>query len=366
MPSFLSDNKEGKCKGGGFLSENLINKKQYPVVDIMKFIMALFIIIAHRKPFPDEWEFANFVISKIFGHMCVPFFFITSSFLFFRKTDTSSPDSKNKLWKTEKRLITLYILWSVIYLPCNFVKSFTGHYSEITPGSLIGQCVVWAKDFFLKFSFVHLWYISALIVAILIIFFLLKKFSPKALLIIFSLTTPFALYASEALPLDTYIPNPLLQLFVSSGFCLSLGAFAARCDISFLLKNKWTLFGAGMAALLISGVIRFMYPTHLNYTINHCFIRIVAFLVFIICISAETKPTKAHKTLRNCSTLMYFSHLLIMEEGFRYIAFKTGIDAIATHPSVQFVITLIFSLIFSFIIINLSNTKYFRWLRWFY
>lgn len=348
------------------MTENLTQKKQYPLVDILKFAMAILVIILHRKIFPVEMKYANFMMSTVFCHIAVPFFFMVSSFLFFRNVDVNSENAGKSLWKTEKRLIILYVIWSVIYLPFNFVKSFTGHYDEISFGGLAGQLVTWIKDFALNYSFLHLWYINTLAFTLLVIFLLMKKFSPVKVTVFSTLVAPVSLFLVEFLNLRDYLPNVIIQTFVVGACCVSLGALAAKCDISLFLKHKWIFLGVSIISLFVSGTIRYHFSSDLTFAITQFLTYIVAFFVFLIAISSEMKPFRQSKSFRNYSTLMYFCHLMLMKEGFNFIALHTGIQTIATGTTLQFAATLIFAVAFSFIIINLSKVRMFRWLKWLY
>lgn len=329
----------------------------------MKFVMALLVIILHRKVFPAEMEFANFITGQVICRITVPFFFIVSSFLLFKKIDPTQPQSKSFFFATEKRLILLYILWSVIYLPCNFVKSFTGHYNEITIGGLIGQVFVWIKDFIFEQSFLHLWYMNSLIFALLVVYLLLKKLSPKTVTIIFLITSVIALLVDQLLQINDYLPGPVYKLFVSSGFCISLGAYIAKNDLSVLLKKKWLLTTISFAILIAAGVIRFISKNENFYVLTEFMAYITAFCIVIVCLDSDKENKKYHKTLRNYSTLLYFSHFLIMENTFSYLAAKTGNPAFTQSNTLIFILTIIVAFTFSFIVINLSKVKGFRWLK---
>ena len=95
------------------MTENYISKKQYPALDITKIVMAILVIIIHRNVFPDKFDFANFMLTDIFCQIAVPFFFITSSFLFFRSVNPHEKSAKLSLWKTEKRLIIRRVIFNV-------------------------------------------------------------------------------------------------------------------------------------------------------------------------------------------------------------------------------------------------------------
>ena len=81
---------------------NQINeKRQYPAIDIAKFIM---VVIIHRPLFNDNMVFTNFIIGKVICSIAVPFFFIVSSYFLFSKLNKSTEYSK-KIVLNMKRAI---------------------------------------------------------------------------------------------------------------------------------------------------------------------------------------------------------------------------------------------------------------------
>ena len=82
-------------------------------LDIAKFIMAIFVICLHTHPFRSIEPFPLF---EIITNSAVPFFFMASAFLLFQKFYHSKMDLtiiKNYI----KRMIKLYVIWNIIYLP---------------------------------------------------------------------------------------------------------------------------------------------------------------------------------------------------------------------------------------------------------
>ncbi len=59
-------------------------RKIYPSLDIMKFIMAMLILTQHTS---NEWAHSTGMVHAFFGlgNFAVPFFFACSGFLFFQK-----------------------------------------------------------------------------------------------------------------------------------------------------------------------------------------------------------------------------------------------------------------------------------------
>lgn len=271
-------------------------------------------------------------------------------------------------------MFILYSLWTVIYLPCMFVKSFTGHYDEITLKLFIGQCVGWIKDFFLSQSFIHFWYMNTLMLSAVFVFLLLKKLSPKTVLVI-----SFAVYvASNALYslniydasiriADIYTSLPIvLKNTLSIGLlCTSLGAYLA------MDKPKHSFKASAFFSVLlifISIVQNLILEPHsdiaLPLTRLTCII--AAYFIFSMCAASNLANRPIFSKLRSYSSLMYFSHLLLMAEGLSYLAKITAIDMFATSYPFAFFLSVFLSLGFAILITELQKKKYFHWLRYLY
>lgn len=90
-------------------------RKIYPSLDIVKFIMALLILTQHTA---NEWAHSTGLVHAFFGlgNFAVPFFFACSGFLFFSKFDTlDNQGQKDYYKKWSIRIGRMYLVWSLIY-----------------------------------------------------------------------------------------------------------------------------------------------------------------------------------------------------------------------------------------------------------
>lgn len=354
--------------------ENTLTKKQYPAIDIMKFVMAILVINIHKPIVSYDVLYVNLILRTAIGSSAVPFFFICSAFFLFKKFTDDVQKNKAFFLSFLKRMFILYTLWTVIYLPCMFVKSFTGHYDEITLKLLIGQCASWIKNFFLSQSFIHFWYMNTLILSAVFVFLLLKKLSPKAVLVI-SLAvyvTSNALYSLNIYDAsiriaDIYASLPIvLKNTLSIGFlCVSLGAYFAmnKPKLSFKIS---TIFSVLMIFIsIVQNIILEPYSdVALPLTRLTCII--AAYFIFSMCATSNLANRPIFSKLRSYSSLMYFSHLLLMSEGLSYLAKITGIDAFATSYPLAFFLSVILFLGFAMLITELQKKKHFHWLKYLY
>ena len=84
-------------------------KQVYTAIDYAKFILAILVVGIHTEPFGF-----NFWLDKGFGiitRLCVPFFFVCSSFFFFIKGKDKNAAAYLK------RITLLFLIWSLVYLP---------------------------------------------------------------------------------------------------------------------------------------------------------------------------------------------------------------------------------------------------------
>ncbi|MEG1497604.1 MAG: acyltransferase family protein, partial [Clostridiales bacterium] len=85
-----------------------ILKRQYYLIDIFKFAFACLIIFLHI----NFGENTIIDIIRCFSHLGVPFFFVVSGFFMGKKLDN------NKLInKFIKRLLLLFLFWTILYFP---------------------------------------------------------------------------------------------------------------------------------------------------------------------------------------------------------------------------------------------------------
>lgn len=95
-----------------------VNAKHIPSVDLVKFMMAIFVVAIHTHPYTCiENTYLSFFISKLIS-LAVPFFFVASGFFLWRKIDNAIyADKLQILRRWILRLVKLYVIWTLIYLP---------------------------------------------------------------------------------------------------------------------------------------------------------------------------------------------------------------------------------------------------------
>ena len=91
-------------------------RKNFNSIDLMKFVMAWFVVIIHLRPFRLMNPVYTFIFRALAARTAVPFFVIASSFFLFRKMSPDAPDFKS-VWVFVLRMFKLFGIWTVLHYP---------------------------------------------------------------------------------------------------------------------------------------------------------------------------------------------------------------------------------------------------------
>ena len=138
---------------------NIIQQKKYGGgYDVLKFIMAVLVVAIHTQAFHGPW---SYIYLKPITAVAVPFFFILSSFFYFKKIY-----SKEFNWiiltSFIRRMGFLYIFWFLVNLPFIFK---THHYFVDNAFTDVPRFL---GDVFLRYTFPGSWFFSATTLAIIL------------------------------------------------------------------------------------------------------------------------------------------------------------------------------------------------------
>ncbi|MBR1591607.1 MAG: acyltransferase [Ruminococcus sp.] len=151
-------------------------KQKFDVIDLTKFIGSILIFMIHMNALGD---FEPLVIPlEIITRWCVPFFFVTSSYFLFSKSDGNNIDRKT-LNNYLRRIGLLYLTYFIINLP-NIVC-----YRLINEG--IGDIHTWinfAKGTLLTSTFTGSWYLNSSLFSAFFIYILSRKMNTGKVLVI--------------------------------------------------------------------------------------------------------------------------------------------------------------------------------------
>jgi serine/alanine racemase len=139
----------------------------------MKLLMAFFVMVVHFSPFKTINPILHHISIHGFPRIVVPFFFLCSGYLL----SSNGFITQDRLRKTLKKLVSLYLFWTLLHLPLIILELTHFPNTESLWISL-------PRSFLFEGSFLHLWYLLASIIGLMITTFLLKFFSIEKVLII--------------------------------------------------------------------------------------------------------------------------------------------------------------------------------------
>ena len=154
----------------------------YSAIDLFKFFAAILVVAIHTHPFHDN-QVADYVFT-CFCRVAVPFFFVFSSFIFYKK---DNPDIKRYM----VRLLKMYSFWFVVELPFIYERFFIN-----SDHDFILNLGLFIKNLLLQNTFYASWYLTALGEGMLIVYWLERKKKENLLFALSCICAVFALFGS--------------------------------------------------------------------------------------------------------------------------------------------------------------------------
>lgn len=137
-------------------------KKYISSIDYYKFICAIMVVFLHTVNITELYGTCNNIKTFLYHFTWsinpVEFFFCVSVYFLF-KNDIND----EKLRKYIKRLIKLYVIWSIIYLPSTLIECFAN-------SSFVYGFLKLVRRIFILGTSGHLWYVIALIYGLIIMY----------------------------------------------------------------------------------------------------------------------------------------------------------------------------------------------------
>lgn len=295
---------------------------RYSGIDVMKFICSLMVLIIHVKPFGTQAAgsilyYLNFGLQEYLCRIAVPFFFVCNGFFIFRKIDFENIDY-SIIKKSIIKTIKLYVLWTIIYLPVKV-------YNIITEGEgFLHEAISYIRAFLVSGSFVHLWYLNGLIVALLVIYICFKlKLTPQKIFILSAVLYVIGLLGNPYFGLISKNPNIILtmynlyfKLFINTRnglFCglffVSMGMMIGIKKPSAKQKKNVIMFFVSMALMLAEVYMLRHFSLAKDYDMT---IMAVPAVYYLFCIASEKNILEnIAPLLREMSKTIYLSHLWV-------------------------------------------------------
>ncbi|MGN1479071.1 MAG: acyltransferase family protein [Acutalibacteraceae bacterium] len=355
---------------------NLCTAQQnYNFLDLVRFICALLVVTIHVEPFglaetTSLFGYLNFGIQNYLARIAVPFFFVASGFFLYKKTTLPEFDTAPTK-KYVVRLLKLYLIWTIIYLPLAFL-------SLLKEGWGLKHAVpVYIRNVIFAGSYMHLWYLPSLIVAVIIVSFLLyKKVNVKKIIILSSVLYFIGLFAQSwfgfITPLEELAPSlwnilRLVQSVIYStrnglfeGFVfVAIGMCFAFYDFNIKKGKAFAGFAVSMVLLLFEVFILQRFELSRAHDM-YLFLVPAAFFGFSFILNVKLPDNAIYKSLRVMSYLIFYMHPLINKAVTETLK---CIDTRLSESGVKFLITLTLTIALSYLIMKLSEKPKLRFLK---
>lgn len=335
--------------------------KNYDSLDLLKFISCLMIVAIHTQLFP--------MILYPWLRIAVPLFFITTSFLLFKKIKNNPEKKKDILKKYIVRQLKFYLFWFICLLPITIYFRL----EWFNNGLLIGIIKTITSILFSS-TFIASWFIIASVEGIIIVSFLSDKLSKKFLFAIFVLLYLICSFESSYYKLfdslsiiykifssyETFMPSFALSFPVSLIYILIGKSFAQKDESIKITKKDYIMLIIFCILLFIEWKTCYKYTKTFN---NDCYFMILpcAYYIFKIFVSINIKLKNA-KLLRMFSIISFPLHASVQN----FIAFilKHFINNINIVCILNFLLTLLLCFIVYKLIIKLENKKFFGFLKY--
>ena len=327
-------------------SENV----QFNGIDLVKFICAYMVCIVHNTVFSSDWfsfgNYADMLLQQCFCRIAVPFYFTAAGFLLFRKINFNDPDV-SRVRSYCFKVLRLLGTWIVL--------SFVGGTAQ-------------------------LWFLGALVVAVIILFFLLLKLRLRYVLLI-SLTLYFIgllgdSYHSLLEPLnsisffqkiitgyETYFENTRNGVFMGLIF-VSIGALFANKQIKInpLLSFIGFVLSMGLLFGEYSIIKCYFEPKGFNMYVS---LLPAVFFLFSFASGIKLKNNPIYKRLRTVGMLVFYLQFIISFFVLQVLEVLSNRLSINLVPGHFFIFVIVITTI-AIIIERLSNNEKFNFLRYLY
>lgn len=330
--------------------------------DLLKLVLSFFVVAIHVNPFGSKLWYLRYPLARI----AVPLFFMMSSYFFFKKIKTQDTKSQlNSLMIFVKRNLILYISWFIIWFPVTYQYY---KYDKLSKMDMIKNIM---SRFVFSSTFKASWYLMALVIGIVFIYFLTKILNNKVGLFVgfisYSICTMVSNYAiffenvsivqtiKDLYPFAMYYGFPVGLLFINMGKVLA--------EKKELHADKMTYVKLFISTILLF-VETYLVIKYEWYSETPCYMMLIPFCwYFFIVVSNMKIKIPYGKEIRVVSTVIYcfhFSFKMIIDDYL--VALGWELSALP-YSMYLYLIVIIASILVGLIIYKLSQKKYLSLLK---
>lgn len=281
--------------------------KQYPQLDVLKYIAALFVIVVHVYTVFEN-PYVNHFVVQVMGRITVPFFFSCSAFMVARRRK-----EPGYLMKYTKSLLITYFIFSLIYLPygLHYVFQAVGFKLWLIPLIFLG-------GFFYVGTYYHLWFIPALLIALWLVDWCLKRMSYRQVIILGIGLFLFGALETYYFVLPSSIFHKVFDLLISLLYTTRNGIFFGLIFVAIgyqafdepISVHGWLAF---LCFILFVIEAYYLLPKE-TLDFNFLLMQVpFTYCFFHFIVHWEHRIQRDTRKIRGYSTDYYFWHLVVLE-----------------------------------------------------
>lgn len=333
-------------------------KKEYAAVDLFKMVCAFLVMLIHTKPF--EPVFLADAALGILTRFAVPFFFTAAGCFFYQKLSDHPEESAGILKGYLLRLFRFYAIWFLIFRVQDCVMS-----------GCIRPLPFYVRQFFFTTDGSPLWFVPALIWAIILVYLLSRFLKPAFVFLIgmlclltgYTFSTLLGITGNSAV---FHLIKPFTDFIGIQGglfFAFPYTAMGALLSTVRIRKQYRKDSLAVMLFLALLGAESLVAVTCLKAPFTFLWLSAVPMTWFTarLMLSAELREKKIYYDIRKISTLFYVMHVIILK-AVRYFIGRSGI-ADRMHIILT-VFTFLFTMTACLCVLRLSGNRKFSWVKY--
>lgn len=335
--------------------------KQYPGLDVVKFVMALLVAQRHIiQIFFLESSRWRLIIGSWLSNLPVPVFFTIAGFFLFRKVYRDSPDSA-VIRRYCGRILRLYVVWSILYLPIDLFNWYNGT-RDVKNGIL-----TYIHRWFFDHTIPQLWYLPALIAACLLVWGMYRLgLKIWQILLVGAVLLVMGCvgdnwYFNQQLPMRCQQALAYyLQWFLTMRNGVFYGTFYVALGLMFA-KTKWRVPGWIAAAGAVLSLFLMYREAVQCQNINMLFTAApTAYFLFTAAEAVPLPDSRCFVRLRGISEWVYLAHYYF----FHFLVWLRPWNPVPFTSKTVTVMILVPLLLFSWGMVRMSELSWGRWLKW--
>lgn len=358
-------------------TDRLSDKQEFAAIDVCRLVFAVLVVALHLNPFTDISPQAEYMVGEIFARLAVPFFFLTSGFFFQKKLGDPRAVKKYLL-----RILKMYLLYLAAHIPMEF-------YGDIKTGVLSASHVGLFLRKIVFTGYCQFWYLLGLLIATGMLYLLASRWKMKDGVL---LGCAVVLYGLGVLG-NVYFRTAGVQLgkvpwreMSQLGFKMVIGAYykvfeTTRSGLFFgfplmtagyllgkyrekiVRRNYGLYFAASMVLVLVETWVVYRFFRYYSKDMLFSFFPASVLCFLMIAFADGHRFQKLAKPCRRLSVLCYGLHILCSWLG---SAVAKRILHTTSNNFLVFLLTLALTFLCSAVIMRLSRTKPFRWMKLLY